>query len=107
MSNDGVLGLDCDSRRAVGPIKTIRGVYIYMTQLNRLQRLAALSATTGVFGKESELDKMVDSHSMAGPFALIPSQNVFKSQARTPNLPATMCLSIMGCLVSRILYGGG
>ena len=29
--------------------------------------------STGVFGKESELDKMVDSHSMAGPFALIPS----------------------------------
>ena len=41
-SNDRVLGLDCDSRRAVGPTKTIRGVY--MTQLNRLQRLAALSA---------------------------------------------------------------
>ena len=41
--NDGVLGLDCDSRRAVGPIKTIRGVY--MTQLNRLRRLAALSAS--------------------------------------------------------------
>ena len=59
-----------------------------------------------VFGKESELDKMVDSYSMAGPFALIPSQNVFKSQARTPNLPATMCLSILGCLVSRFLYGG-
>ena len=34
--------VDCDSRRAVGPTKTIRGVY--MTQLNRLQRLAALSA---------------------------------------------------------------
>ena len=33
--------VDCDSRRAVGPIRTIRGVY--MTQLNRLQRLAALS----------------------------------------------------------------
>ena len=41
-SNDGVLGLDCDSRRDVGPTKTIRGVY--MTQLNRLERLAALSA---------------------------------------------------------------
>jgi hypothetical protein len=41
-SNDGVLCLDCDSRRAVGPTKTIRGVY--MTQLNRLERLAALSA---------------------------------------------------------------
>ena len=34
--------VDCDSRRVVGPIRTIRGVY--MTQLNRLQRLAALSA---------------------------------------------------------------
>ena len=34
--------IDCDSRRAVGPTKTIRGVY--MTRLNRLQRLAALSA---------------------------------------------------------------
>ena len=34
--------VDCDSRRDVGPTKTIRGVY--MTQLNRLQRLAALSA---------------------------------------------------------------
>ena len=33
---------DCDSRRAVGPTKTIRGVY--MTQLNRLERLAVLSA---------------------------------------------------------------
>ena len=40
--NDEVLCLDCDSRRDVGPTKTIRGVY--MTQLNRLQRLAALSA---------------------------------------------------------------
>jgi hypothetical protein len=40
--NDGARRLDCDSRRAVGPTKTIRGVY--MTQLNRLQRLAALSA---------------------------------------------------------------
>jgi hypothetical protein len=37
-SNDKILGLDCDSRRDVGPTKTIRGVY--MTQLNRLQRLA-------------------------------------------------------------------
>ena len=35
--------VDCDSRRAVGPIKTIRGVY--MTQLNSLRRLAALSAS--------------------------------------------------------------
>jgi hypothetical protein len=34
--------VDCDSRRAVGPTKTILGVY--MTRLNRLQRLAALSA---------------------------------------------------------------
>ena len=33
-----------DSRRAVGPIRTTRGVYTSMTQLNRLQRLAALSA---------------------------------------------------------------
>ena len=40
--NDGGLGLDCDSRRDVGPTKTIRGVY--MTQLNRLRRLALLSA---------------------------------------------------------------
>ena len=39
---DGAGRLDCDSRRAVGLTKTIRGVY--MTQLNRLQRLAALSA---------------------------------------------------------------
>ena len=37
----GAGAVDCDSRRAVGPIRTIRGVY--MTQLNRLQRLAALS----------------------------------------------------------------
>ena len=41
-SNDGAGTADCDSRRAVGPTKTIRGVY--MTQLNRLQRLAVLSA---------------------------------------------------------------
>ena len=41
-SNDGVGTADCNSRRAVGPTKTIRGVY--MTQLNRLERLAALSA---------------------------------------------------------------
>ena len=34
--------VDCDSRRAVGPTKIIRGVY--MTQLNRLERLAVLSA---------------------------------------------------------------
>ena len=41
-SNDGAGTADCDSRRAVGPTKTIRGVY--MTQLNRLARLAVLSA---------------------------------------------------------------
>ena len=40
--NDGAGAVDCDSRRAVGPIRTIRGVY--MTQLNPLQRLVALSA---------------------------------------------------------------
>ena len=57
--------------------------------------LCSTKCPTGVFGKESELDKMADSHSMAGPFAPIPSQNVFKSQARTPNLPATQCLSIL------------
>ena len=39
--NDEAGAVDCDSRRAVGPIRAIRGVY--MTQLNRLQRLAALS----------------------------------------------------------------
>ena len=39
------LNLDSDSRRVVGPISTIRGVYV--TQLNRLQRLAALSAFRG------------------------------------------------------------
>ena len=37
-SNDGAVAIQCDSRRAVGPTKTIRGVY--MTQLNRLERLA-------------------------------------------------------------------
>jgi hypothetical protein len=42
-SNDEAGRLDCDSRRALGPIRrTIRG--LYMTQLNRLQRLAVLSA---------------------------------------------------------------
>jgi hypothetical protein len=41
----GAVDLDCDSRRAVGPTKTIRGVY--MTQLNRLHRLAALSTFRG------------------------------------------------------------
>ena len=40
--NHGAGIVDCDSRRAVGPTKTIRGVY--MTQLNRLERLAVLSA---------------------------------------------------------------
>ena len=35
--------LDYDSRRTLGPIRTIRGVS--MTQLNRLERLAALLAT--------------------------------------------------------------
>ena len=39
--NDKVLCLDCDSRRGVGPTKTIRGVF--WTQLNGLQRLEALS----------------------------------------------------------------
>ena len=46
-SNDRVLCVDCDSRRAVGPTKTIRGVY--MAQLNRLERLAVLSALRGSF----------------------------------------------------------
>jgi hypothetical protein len=41
-SNDKVLCLDCDSRRAFGPTKTIRGVF--WTQLNRLERLSSLSA---------------------------------------------------------------
>ena len=41
IGNDGAGAVDSDLRRAVGPIRTIRGVY--MTQLNRLQRLAALS----------------------------------------------------------------
>ena len=59
-----------------------------------------------MFSKEPEMDKMVDCHSMAGPFDLIPSQSVFKSQARTAKHGATMCLSILGYLVSRILYGG-
>ena len=45
IGNDGAGAVDCDSRRAVGPIKTIRGVY--MTQLNRLRRLAVLSALRG------------------------------------------------------------
>ena len=34
IGNDGAGAVDCDSRRAVGPIRTIRGVY--MIQLNRL-----------------------------------------------------------------------
>ena len=41
-ANNRAVAVDCDSRRAVGPVRTIRG--IYMTQLNRLQRLAAFSA---------------------------------------------------------------
>ena len=40
--NHGAGIVDCDTRRAVGPTKSIRGVY--MTQLNRLERLAVLSA---------------------------------------------------------------
>ena len=40
--NDGAGAVDCDSRRAVRPTKTIRGVV--WTQLNRLERLAVLSA---------------------------------------------------------------
>jgi hypothetical protein len=41
--NNGAGAVDCDSRRAaVGPIRTTRGVF--MTQLNRLERLAILSA---------------------------------------------------------------
>ena len=44
---------------------------------------------------------------MAGPFDLIPSQNVFESQACTADRGATMCMSILGYLISRILYGGG
>ena len=40
-SNDSVLCLDCDSRRAFGPTKTIRGVF--WTQINRAERLASLS----------------------------------------------------------------
>jgi hypothetical protein len=59
-----------------------------------------------VFGKESKLDKMVDSHSMAGPFDLIPSQNVFKSQAYTANRGATMCLSILGYFIPGFCVGG-
>ena len=41
-ANDGVLCLDCDYRPGVGPTKTIRGVF--WTKLNRLERLAVLSA---------------------------------------------------------------
>ena len=40
--NHGAGAVDCDSRRAVGPTKTIRGVS--MTQLNGLKRLAVLAA---------------------------------------------------------------
>ena len=36
IGNDGAGAVECDSRRAVGPTKTIRGVLVYMTQLNRL-----------------------------------------------------------------------
>ena len=49
---------------------------------------------------------MVDSRSKAGPFALFPWQNVFKSQACTADRGATMCLSILGHLIPWILYGG-
>jgi hypothetical protein len=38
---DGAGRLDCDSLRDVGPTNPIRGVF--WTQLNRLERLAALS----------------------------------------------------------------
>jgi hypothetical protein len=41
-SNNEAGAVECDSRRAVGPVRTIRGVFI--TQLNRLERLAILSA---------------------------------------------------------------
>ena len=44
IGNDGAGAVDCHSRRAVGPIRTTRGVYTSMTQLNRLQRLAVLLA---------------------------------------------------------------
>ena len=40
--NDGAVAVDCDSRRAFGPTKTIRGVF--WTQLNRLEHLAVLLA---------------------------------------------------------------
>ena len=45
-SNDGAGAVDCDSRRAVGPTKIIRGVdsITSMTRLNCLERLAVLSA---------------------------------------------------------------
>ena len=62
---------------------------------------------TGFFALESGVDKMVDSQSMAGPFALIPSQNLFESQACTAEPGATICLSIPGNLILLILYGGG
>ena len=41
-ANNRAVAVDCDSRRAFGPTKTIRGVF--WTQLNRLERLAVLSA---------------------------------------------------------------
>ena len=40
--NDRAGAVDCDSRRAVGPVRTIRGVC--WTQLNSLHRLAVFSA---------------------------------------------------------------
>jgi hypothetical protein len=40
--NNGAGAVDCDSRRAVGPVRTIRGVC--WTPLSRLHRLAVLSA---------------------------------------------------------------
>ena len=40
--NNGVGAVDCDSRRVVGPTKTIRGVC--WTQLNRLRGLPVLPA---------------------------------------------------------------
>ena len=42
--NGGGLCLDCDSRRAVGPVKFRAILWLFMTQLNRLERLAVLSA---------------------------------------------------------------
>jgi hypothetical protein len=42
MTLDRAGAVDCDSRRAVGPTKTIR--WVVWTQQNRLERLAVLSA---------------------------------------------------------------